>query len=83
MKRLAIVLGLAISSILVAPTAYADALCKRSYAHCNDVAIYVCRDRNLGYQEFIGGSDFGKAAAIALDKATDAGYDVDSCHRRQ
>ena len=83
MRRLAIAFGLAISSVPLGLTAHADALCKHSYAHCDEVAIYVCRDRHLGYREFIGGSDFGSAGDIALDKAAAAGYDVDSCRRRQ
>ena len=83
MRRLAIVFGMAIASVLLVPTAYADALCKYSYAHCDTVAIYTCRDRHLGYREFIGGSDLGMAPDIALDKAAAAGYDVDSCRRKQ
>jgi hypothetical protein len=60
--------------------AYAD--CKHNYSDCNDVVIYVCRDRNLGNREFVGGSDLGYADQIALNKADEAGYDTDYCKRR-
>ena len=80
MRGLAIVSGLAITSVLSVNTAYAD--CNRNYAHCDEVVVYSCRDRNLGTQEFIGGSDLGYAHQIALDKAAAAGYNTDNCRQR-
>jgi hypothetical protein len=79
MRGLAIVSGLAIASVL-SVTAYAD--CTHNYAHCDEVVIYVCRDRNLGTQEFIGGSNSGDSDQIALHKAAAAGYDTDNCRKR-
>lgn len=79
MRGLAIFSGLAITSVL-SVTAYAD--CRHNYAHCDEVVVYVCRDRGLGTQEFIGGSDLGYAHQIALDKAANAGYDTDNCRQR-
>jgi hypothetical protein len=83
LRLLAIVSGLATASVLLAPTAFADEMCKYNYEHCDEVVMYTCRDSHHGYHEFIGGSDFGEASSIALGKAAGAGYDVgDSCHRR-
>jgi hypothetical protein len=82
MRRLAIVSGLAISSVLLVPIAHADSLCKQNYAHCEEVVIYSCRDRELGHQDSVGGSDLGYADQIALNKAAAAGYDTDYCKRR-
>jgi hypothetical protein len=79
MRGLAIVLGLAITSVL-SVTAYAD--CKHNYADCNEVVVYVCTQRGLGTQDFIGGSDFGSQEQIALGKAADAGYNTDNCRKR-
>ncbi len=79
MRGLAIVSGLALTSVL-SVTAYAA--CKDNYAHCDEVVVYVCRDRYLGTQEFMGGSDLGLSDQIALKKAAAAGYDSYSCQRR-
>jgi hypothetical protein len=82
LRALAIVSGLATASVLLVPTAYADPMCKQNYSHCNDVVIYVCRDRELGNRDFVGGSDLGYADQIALNKAARAGYDTDYCRKR-
>jgi hypothetical protein len=79
MRGLAIVAGLAITSVL-SVAAFAD--CKKNYAQCDEVVSYVCRDGNLGAQEFIGGSDLGNADQIALGKAAQAGYDTHNCRKR-
>jgi hypothetical protein len=80
LRGLAIVSGVAISSVLSVATAYAD--CKQNIAQCDEVVVYACRDRELGRQEFVGGSDLGHADQIALNKAAAAGYDTDNCKRR-
>jgi hypothetical protein len=80
LRCLAIVSGLAVTSIFSVATAYAD--CKHNFAHCDQMAVFVCRDRQLGYREFVGGSDEGRAADIARDKAIDAGYDIGNCKKR-
>jgi hypothetical protein len=79
MRGLAIVSGLAITSAL-SVTAYAD--CKHNYDHCNEVVIYVCSQRGLGTQDFLGGSDLGSQEQIALGKAADAGYNTNNCRKR-
>jgi hypothetical protein len=40
------------------------------------------RDRERGTREFIGGSNLGNAVDIAMGKASNAGYDLDDCHKR-
>jgi hypothetical protein len=80
MRGLAIVSGLAITSVL-SGAAYAD--CKHNLSRCDRTAVYACSERGLGNQEFIGGSDFGDEDQIALDKAADAGYDIRNCKKRR
>ena len=81
LRRLAIVSGLATTSILglatmsvlsvnLATPAYADALCSRDFTHCNEVVLLVC-----GGDTYVGGSDQGSALDIARIKARSAGYD--------
>ena len=79
MRGLAIVSGLAITSVL-SVTAYAD--CKHNYGECNEVVVYHCSQRGLGSQDFIGGSDLGSQEQIALGKAAHAGYNTDNCRKR-
>ena len=74
LKKSICVVGLLVASSV---TVYAD--CRHNYSHCDDVVLYVCRDRDLGQQDFVGGSDFGYADQIALDKARAAGYDISAC----
>ena len=81
MRCLAIVSGLAITSVL-SITAYADPDCKRNYDRCNEVVVYVCSQRGLGTQDFLGGSDQGSQEQIALGKAAHAGYNTDNCRKR-
>jgi hypothetical protein len=81
LRALRMLSGVAIATVFLVPTAYAD--CKHNYSDCNDVVIYVCRDRDLGSQTFVGGSDEGHADQIALNKAAAAGYDTDKCKSRR
>jgi hypothetical protein len=86
LRRLAIVSGLATTSILglatmavlsvnLATPAYAS--CSRNIEDCNDVVILFCGD-----DTFVGGSDQGSAEDIARIKARSAGYDPDRCRVR-
>ena len=81
LKRLAIISGLATTSILglatmsvlsvnLATPAYADYLCSSNLEHCDHVVVLVCGD-----DTFVGGSDQGSALDIARIKARSAGYD--------
>ena len=80
LRAIAMISGVAIATVFLVPTAYAD--CKRNVSQCDEVVVYACRDRELGSQMFVGGSDEGHADQIALNKAAAAGYDTDNCKRR-
>ena len=84
MLRLAIVSGVAITSILsldLATTAYAT--CGSNYEDCEHMAVLVCHDRRLGDRDFIGGSNEGDAEDIAWRKADRAGYNANRCRIRR
>ena len=76
LKSMCVLTLLAASSV----AAYAD--CKHNYRHCDEIALYVCTNPDLGQQDFVGGSDLGYADDIALDKARDAGYRTRECRKR-
>jgi hypothetical protein len=85
LRRLAIVSGLATTSILglatlsvlsvnLATPAYAGAGCSRNLEQCDQVVILVCGD-----DTYVGGSDQGSGEDIARIKARNAGYDPNRC----
>ena len=86
LKRLAIILGLATTSLLgpgtmsillvkLATPAYAQ--CARNFEDCAHVVILQCGD-----ETFVGGSDIGNAVDIARIKARNAGHNPNYCQVR-
>jgi hypothetical protein len=86
LRRLAIVSGLATTSVLglatmsvfsfnLATPAYAS--CSRNLEDCDQVVILTC-----GSDTYVGDSDQGSAEDIARIKARSAGHDPDRCRVR-